>query len=202
MRKKNAAGALAVLGVVALGIGGTYAAFSSTGQGPDTSVQAGTLDLRLSTGNGASIGPISFENLQPGDQRSYFVRLTNDGTIPGEAYWSFENNQELENTCDPPESAAGDRTCRTEQGELGDQLAVTFSLMSDPACTGTSEPVVPQSFSPSFSRGFTSLDGLVLTANESHCVRVNVEFRDLPGDGNNRAQGDSSSFGFRFMLEQ
>lgn len=201
MRKKNAAGGLAALGAVALGVGGTYAAFSSTEQGPETSAQAGTLDLRLSTKDGASIEPILFENLQPGDERSYFVQLTNDGTIPGEAYWSFENNQEFENTCGPPERAAGDSSCGrgAQQGELGDQLVVTFSLMPGPGCDGTPQVVGPRSFHPSFSRlDFQELNGLVLDSNRSRCVRVDVEFEDLPE--NNKAQSDSSKFGFRFQL--
>lgn len=92
MSKKIAAGALAIVGVLALGVGGTYASFSSTTQGPNTLVQAGKLDLRLSTENDALIEPISFENLKPGDARSYFVKLTNDGTVPGKAKWAFENN--------------------------------------------------------------------------------------------------------------
>lgn len=53
MRKRLAAGAAAILGVIALGVGGTYAAFSDTEQGPNTLVEAGKLDLRLSTGNDA-----------------------------------------------------------------------------------------------------------------------------------------------------
>lgn len=202
MRRRHAAGALAVLGVVAVGFGATYAGFSSTEQ-EETTAGAATLDLRLSTENDAEIAPLTFGNLQPGDVRTYHVQLTNDGTIPGEAFWAFQNNnQERENGCLAPESAAGDTTCGTNQGELGNQLAVTFSLLPGPGCTGTPQVVGPPSFPSAFSQpNFQSLDGLVLGENDSRCVQVDIRFQEL-GDTNNRAQGDSSSFGFRFQLVQ
>lgn len=201
MSKKLAAGGLAVLGAFALGIGGTYATFSDTEQGPNTLVEAGKLDLRLSTENDALIEPILFENLKPGDERFYFVQLTNDGTVPGKAKWAFENNQELENGCGAPELAAGDTTCDPGPGELGSQLAVTFSQMSGPGCDGTLQAEDPEGFSPAFSVGFTPINGLELSPGESKCVKVGVRFKHLDTNNrNNRAQSDSSIFGFRFQL--
>lgn len=201
MRKKLAAGGLAVLGALAFGIGGTYAAFSDTEQGPNTLVEAGKLDLRLSTENDALVEPISFQNLKPGDEHFYFVQLTNEGTVPGKAKWAFENSQELENGCGAPEIAAGDTSCDPGPGELGSQLAVTFSQMSGPDCAGTAQIEDPEGFSPAFSVGFIPINGLVLEPGESKCVQVGVRFKHLDTDNrNNRAQSDSSIFGFRFQL--
>ncbi|MGH3974868.1 MAG: TasA family protein [Pseudonocardiaceae bacterium] len=201
MRKKLAVGGLAVLGALAFGIAGTYAAFSDTEQGPNTLVQAGKLDLRLSNQNDALIEPISFKDLKPGDELFYFVQLTNDGTVPGKAKWAFENGQELENGCGAPEIAVGDTTCDPGPGELGSQLAVTFSQMSGPDCGGTPQAEDPEGFSPAFSVGFTPINGLELAPDESKCVKVGVRFKHLDDNNrNNRAQSDSSSFGFRFQL--
>lgn len=210
MDKRRTAGALAALGALGLGIGGTYAAISDTEQGPNTLVHAETLDLRLSTEEDASIEPILFEGIQPGDQRSYVVRLTNDGTISGSASWAFENIQEFENGCNPPELAAESPTCETDElaGELGDQLSVTISslpaALPQAGCTGTPSVLSPRNF-PSSSSLLTSSGslrfrnlGLSLDPNESRCIRVDVLFEDLPE--NNMAQSDSSSFGFRFRL--
>jgi predicted ribosomally synthesized peptide with SipW-like signal peptide len=206
MGKKLAASGLAVLGVLAFGIGGTYAAFSSTTDGPNTLAQAGTLDLKLSTAQNGVIQPIAFQNLKPGDSRFYYVQLTNNGTVPGAASWSFDNVQELENGCVPAETAAGDTTCGNgpQDGELGDQLAVTFSLMPGPGCTGTPQVLGPASFPSADSRVFKSLNGLRLAPGAGRCVRADVVFQNFPNlpnqPNNNQAQSDSSKFGFRFQL--
>lgn len=202
MRKKLAAGGLAVLGVLAFGIGGTYAAFSSTVQGPPAVAQAGTLNLALSTGQNAAIQPIAFQNLIPGAEKSYFIQLANTGTVAGNASWKFDNVQELENGCVFPENTAGDASCGLgpNQGELGNQLAVTFSLMPGPGCAGAPQAVggLP-SFPSSFTQThFQPLNKVVLAPGASRCVRANVVFLNLPN--NNLTQGDSSSFGFRFQL--
>lgn len=205
MRKKLAAGGLAALGALALGTGATYAPFTSTVQGPDTLTRGGTLDLKLSTAENGVIQPISFQNLMPGDANFYHVQLTNTGTVAGKAFWAFDNVQELENGCVPAELAARD-TCDNGSldGELGDQLAVTLSLMPGSECNGTAQVVGPSSFHPSGSRVFRELSGLVLAPGASRCVRVDVVFQNLPNlpnqPNNNQAQSDSSSFGFRFQL--
>lgn len=207
MRKKLATGALAILGVLAFGIGGTYAGFSGTVQGPNTIAQSGTLDLQLSTDQNGVIQPILFQNLVPGDAKFYYVQLTNTGAVAGKASWAFDNVQELENGCVPAEIAVGDPSCGDGQneGELGNQLAVTFSLMSGPGCGGTAQVLGPQSFPSSFTQPvFQSLAGVVLPSNGSRCVRADVVFQNYPNlpnqSNNNLAQSDSSKFGFRFRL--
>lgn len=73
--------------------------------------------------------------------------------------------------------------------------------MSGPDCAGTAQVEDPEGFSPAFSVGFTSINGLVLDPGESKCVQVGVRFKHLDADNrNNRAQSDSSIFGFRFQL--
>ncbi|MGH3872148.1 MAG: TasA family protein [Pseudonocardiaceae bacterium] len=207
MRKKLVAGGLAVLGVLGIGLGGTYAFFSGTTNGPNTTAQSGTLQLNLSTASNGVIAPISYQNLIPGDSRFYYVQLTNSGTVAGTASWAFDNVKELENGCVAPELAAGDPTCGNglQEGELGEQLAVTFSLMPGPGCTGTPQVVGPASFPSSGSRVFKSLAGVVLAPNGgSRCVRADVLFQNYPNlpsqPNNNVAQSDSSEFGFRFQL--
>ncbi|WP_219414365.1 hypothetical protein [Pseudonocardia nigra] len=221
MRKKLLAGGLGLLGCAALGMGatGTYAGFVDTEQAPQVLVRAGTLDLRLTTADGAETEPVTFANLSPeaapvaGTYRPsahhYFIRLTNDGSLPGRAKWATSGVAERENACNAPERTAGDRSCGDgdDQGELGDQLLVSFSLMPGADCAG--EPGVvppPRQYPATAERDYRDIlpggagDPLVLAPGEARCVRVDVHFPLVPE--NNLAQGDSSTFRLGFRLEQ
>lgn len=218
MRTKLAVAATALAGVALLGAGGTYAAFSDTETAAPVLVQGGTLDLTLGTQAGADLAPVTFENMVPGpaptagtyvpSQNSYFVRLTNDGSLPGRARWSTRGISELENGCLAPERDAGDTSCGNAKkaGELGDQLRVSFSLMPGADCTGQPGVVPPETFPPTDNRGFRDIKpggagpALVLAPGASRCVRIDVYFPSTAA--NNLAQGDSSTFQLSFRLDQ
>lgn len=205
MRKKLVGAAVAVLGVAALGLGGTYAGFSDTEESQIQS-EAGTLDLTLSTAVGATTEPVTFANMQPGQKVQHFLRLTNDGSIPGEAAYSFSGATNVENGCLPVELEAGD-TCDVpdDPGDLGEQLQLKFFVLPGADCSATGGTRVgPVSFPAEFdSDGFRPLNGVVLGEDETRCVRADIEFLDIPNEpDNNRAQGDSAQFRFDFRLEQ
>jgi predicted ribosomally synthesized peptide with SipW-like signal peptide len=215
MRKKLLAGGLAALGCAVLGLGatGTYAAFVDTEQVPQTQLQAGTLDLRLSTEGTAESDPLELSGLVPGPspqdgaaEHSYVVRLTNDGSLPGAALWGTTAVEERENGCNAAEQAARDRTCAETQGELGEQLEIALSVLSGADCSGDGGVLGPGPFSPISSIGFRPVvpggagDPLVLAPGESRCARVDVYFPH--GENNNVAQGDSSTFRLAFRLDQ
>jgi len=219
MRKKLLAGGLAVLGCAVLGMGatGTYAGFVDTEQAPQTQLQAGTLDLRLSTEGSAESNPLTLGGLVPGplpeygggrpSEHSYTVRLTNDGSLPGAAVWGTTGVEELENGCNSAERDAGDSSCDRGDGELGGQLLVSLSVLEAPDCSGDAAVQRPVQFSPIMSVSDQAIvtggnDRLVLAPGESRCARVDVFLPHLPNDQNNLAQGDSSTFRLAFRLDQ
>jgi predicted ribosomally synthesized peptide with SipW-like signal peptide len=177
MRKKFAAGGLAVLGALAFGVGGTYAAFSNTEQGPNTLVQTGKLDLRLSTDHGYRSHRFSSR---------ISSRVTHTLLFRPAPQWRHGSGeskmgvQELSGTQERVR-CAGDRGCPVRGAPVFPQVV--------------GSPSFPSSVSQVF---FRSLDGLVLAPGVSRCVRVDVKFLDL--SSNNKAQNDSSIFGFRFQL--
>jgi hypothetical protein len=219
MRKKLLAGGLAVLGCAVLGMGatGTYAGFVDTEQAPQSRLRAGTIDLQLSTEEGAESDPLTLGGLVPGpppeygstepSEHSYTVRLTNDGSLPGAAVWGTTGVEELENGCNAAEQDVGDSSCDAPQGELGKQLLVSLSVLSGPGCSGEAVVQQPVQFTPIADFGDLEIVAggngqLVLAPGESRCARVNVFFPHLPNDQNNLAQGDSSTFRLAFRLDQ
>lgn len=217
MRKKLIAVGVAALGAVLIGAGGTHAAFSDTESGPPVLVRAGTLDLALSTAAGTETAPVTFTDVVPGpvpanghtsSPHHYFVRLTNEGTLPGHARWSTTAVSEFENDCNAPEIDAEDTSCGPENGagELGDQLRVSFSLFPGATCAGNPGVVPPEMYPPTQSSTFREIKAggagpaLVLAPGATRCVRVDVHFPS--GPLNNLAQSDRSSFRLAFRLDQ
>ncbi len=217
MRNKIvAAGCAALLGVALVGAGSTYAAYTDTETAEPVLVQAGTLDLVLSDGEGQATAPVTFADMVPGppvasgtyqpSPHHYFVRLTNDGSVPGTAQWSTASVSELDRGCNDAETDAGDGTCGTGtfDGELGEQLLVSFSLLAGPDCAGSPVGARPP-YVPAFDRGFRPVvtgggTALVLGPDETRCVRVDIHFPEGPDD--NLAQSDSSTFRLSFRLDQ
>lgn len=217
MRTKLAVAGTVCAGAALLGAGGTYAAFTDTETTAPVLIEGGTLDLALGAGDGSDLEPVTFANMVPGggptgtyapSDDHYFVRLTNDGSLPGRARWATRGISERENGCNAPERAAGDTDCGNgdRAGELGDQLRISFSLMPGADCTGTPGVVPPETFAPTGNRGFHDIRPggagrrLVLDPGTSRCVRVDVHFPST--SNNNLAQSDSSTFQLRFRLDQ
>jgi predicted ribosomally synthesized peptide with SipW-like signal peptide len=218
MRKKLAVAGIACAGAVLLGAAGTFAALTDTEPTAPVLVRAGTLDLALGAGDGSDLAPVTFADMVPGvapasgarvpSADHYFVRLTNDGTLPGRARWATRGLAELENGCNAPERSAGDSSCGSgnRAGELGDRIRLSFSLMPGSDCTGTPGVVPPEAFPPTGNRGFSDIRPggagrpLVLAPGTSRCVRVDVHFPSTSDD--NLAQSDSSTFQLRFRLDQ
>jgi predicted ribosomally synthesized peptide with SipW-like signal peptide len=210
------AGCTALLGLALVGAGGTYAAFSDTEAAEPVLVRAGTLDLVLTDGEGLATAPVTFADVVPApavtsgrhepSPHHYFVRLTNDGSVPGAAQWSTTAVSELDRGCNRAETDAGDTTCGAGplEGELGEQLLVSFSLLAGPDCTGDPVGTRPP-YVPAVGRDAGPIvtgDGsaLVLGPDETRCVRVDVHFPEGPDD--NLAQSDSSTFRLSFRLDQ
>ncbi len=216
MRKKITALAVAAIGVAMLGAGSTYAAYTDTETAEPVLVRAGTLDLVLSDGEGQATAPVTFADMVPGpplslggyqpSEHHYFVRLTNDGSLPGTVEWSTTSVSELDHGCNDAERDARDATCGDGRnaGELGKQLFVSFSSLNGPDCTGA--PVGTDSpYNPAFNRDYQPVftgegSAFVLGASDTRCVRIDVHFPS--GARNNLAQSDSSTFRLSFRLDQ
>lgn len=218
MRDKLAAAAIACAGVVLLGAGGTYAAFTDTEAAAPVLVRGGTLDLVLSTEHDQVTEPLTFSDVVPGPVPArgtyqpsayfYFVKLTNDGSVAGVAKWATQGVAEYENGCNAPELESDDQSCGAggDQGELGDQLAVSFSLLPGTECTGTPGVVPPEQYPATRTADFRPIKpggagpDLLLAPGSSRCVRIDVHFPSTAQ--NNIAQTDSSVFQLRFRLDQ
>lgn len=116
-KKKTTIGAVAAVtaAVVALGIG-TFAFFSSTGEGDTTTAKAGTLELDESSSNS-----IALSNVAPGDApQSDTLTFTNDGSLAGRLTFVVE-------VADTEDGCTGDEVACTASGELSEKLQVTVT---------------------------------------------------------------------------
>ncbi|MBC7084591.1 MAG: hypothetical protein H5T95_14075 [Firmicutes bacterium] len=116
------------LALVATMVGlGVHAYFSDT-ESTQTSFKAGTLDLEVNGKNGEVV-TFEWNNLSPGTQPHYSLKLKNIGTIDGNLDLediSFVSN---ENNLTEPEIEAGDTTA--DEGELDDVLNLRLFLDYD-----------------------------------------------------------------------
>lgn len=122
--RKAAAGvgiAAAAAAVLALGAG-TYAAFTDTETAPETTFAAGTLNLEL--GGSATAGPMTLNNIAPGQTRSNVLTLRNSGTVNGNVTLSFAVTGS-ENGCVEQEIEAG--CVDGGAGQLLNTLVVTVN---------------------------------------------------------------------------
>lgn len=193
---------VAVLGAAVLGLGATYAGYTDT---DDSRIQAagGTLDLTLGSRTGAVTEPILFDDLQPGDRRQHFVRLSNVGSVAGTVSYAFANVDNAENGCRPVEREAGDSCAvANDPGELGEQLRLRFFVLGGAECAPTGGTRIgPDGYPADQDRDRPTSLGLTLGPSApTRCVRVDIEFLDQ--DDNNTAQGDSVEFRFDFRLDQ
>ncbi|MGH3975625.1 MAG: TasA family protein, partial [Pseudonocardiaceae bacterium] len=123
-KKKATIGvAIAAVGAAAIALGaGTFASFSSTQDGPDTTLAAGKLDFGESVNTDETLSDF----VPGGDPISRTMTFTNDSasSLPGTVTLAFALADQLDNGCngDEPEF---DSTCASiNEGELQDKLLV------------------------------------------------------------------------------
>jgi len=128
------------LGLVALLVGGGFAAFfSDTETATDNVFTAGSLDLKVNGQNGDVTAHVKADNMKPGENyNAGCLTLKNSGSLPGVLSVKVSNLVSNENGMIEPESSDGD-TSATEidptgydansgDGELWDQITVKLCL--------------------------------------------------------------------------
>ena len=115
--------AIAAVGAAAIALGaGTFASFSSTQKGPDTTLAAGKLDFGTSTNVDETLSGF----VPGGAPKSRKMTFTNDtnSSLPGTVALAFALADKFDNGCNGDESVV-DSTCGSvNEGELQDKLEV------------------------------------------------------------------------------
>jgi len=116
-----------IIACVAIFIGaGVSSYFSDVETTTANTFTAGTLDLQVGTAN-PTVEQISIPALKPGDNGTAASwQLQNLGSIAGDLNISVGAITDYENTRSALEQAAGDTTAGATQGELGQNLNVSF----------------------------------------------------------------------------
>lgn len=213
MNKKILGSSVAIVAAVGLLGGGTFAAFSHFDTVEDNQLAAGTLQVRLSDGQGEEAVPLAFENLRPGDSQTISVGVTNAGTGSGDATLWFT---------DLVTDEAG--------AALADQLEITVGNQREGrVIPGTRDRECGLDGQGNYQHlrtasladvGATPIDLLngglranPLRAGDQSCVVITATFLDLPDTTdergpayatsvNNDAQGGSVTFDLVFRLDQ
>lgn len=121
LTRRRALGGIVSVGCASAVAGaGTVALFSDTERSSSNTVQAGTLDLSVSSGDESAV--LNVENAGPGSSGSKSVAVENVGTLDGVV--SFVFGQYVSEEGDNPES----ETDTSGEGELHDDVEVTVSL--------------------------------------------------------------------------
>lgn len=190
---------IALVSVVA--VGATRAYFSDTETSVGNTIAAGTLDLKVGGQDDPIVAHITQTNIKPAapwtTQRGQGFTLKNVGSVPGTVTATVKNLVDYENSCNEPETNAGDVTCGATEGELSGLLVHTQWLLNQ-APWGSIAP------------GFASLQaaaGLPVTGasfhldpGESKDVYFQLYWDTSTTD--NLAQGDGVAYDVEFVLNQ
>jgi len=197
MNRKILVGILAI-GLIALAVGwGTYSQFSDT-ETSITTFSAGSLDLTINDKNGVPV-TFSWSNLKPKDQPKYKLTLKNIGTIDGYLDISSIVVVSEENGLTEPEIEAGDNSA--DEGELDDVLNLRLFFDKDNnGWWSTGDVMIYDNLVKNLPSSF-NLDELIKANGDLEFV---VELYDWWQHGNidNRAQTDTLSITFTFLLSQ
>jgi len=197
MNRKILVGILAI-GLIALAVGwGTYSQFSDT-ETSITTFSAGSLDLTINDQNGVPV-TFSWSNLKPKDQPKYKLTLKNIGTIDGYLDISSIVVVSEENGLTEPEIEAGDNSA--DEGELDDVLNLRLFFDKDNnGWWSTGDVMIYDNLVKNLPSSF-NLDELIKANGDLEFV---VELYDWWQHGNidNRAQTDTLSITFTFLLSQ
>lgn len=194
---------IAVVLVIGLVAGGTWAYFSDTEDTGDNVFQAGTIDLTLGESAGA---PINLTNMKPGDTASGTITVENVGTLDGSLYassWYVENDGATNPTDMTADEFAKMLLITAFTADGNDMLSAipevdnnagksVYDMVND---TGVS---LTDYSDPTGGHGWFSYDADMIV-NESHVYVLTLQF-DI--NANNDYQGDGITWTFEFLLTQ
>jgi len=196
---------LAVVLVIGLVAGGTWALFSDTETTGDNIFQAGTIDLTIG-GTGAT--GVNFTNMKPGDTATATIVVTNVGTLPGSLYASSGYVENDMANAPTPDMTADDFAkmllITAFTADTVDILAAIPDVDADSRITvydmvnDTTGATVTGYSDPASGHGWFSYD-TDMTAAEVHTYVLTLQF-DINAD--NDYQGDGITWTFEFLLTQ
>jgi len=179
---------LLMIGMVAAMAGaGTFAYFTDTETSTGNVFTAGTLDLVVNEENPVS-SHFELENVQPSDNATDKVNLTNIGTCDGYLSMWIENLTDDDNGLTEPEETDGDTTGGADpEGELSPNLCIQiWDYNGNEHYNDTLA-----NFAATHGNESTQLDLGDLSAGQSRMFTVGYY---VPSDVGNIIQSDSSTF--------
>ena len=185
---------------------GTMAQFTDTETASDNLVEAGTLDLKVSStesplGDDPYIVHVKLSNLKPGDgsigpgagaPNAWYWTVKNVGSLPGVLTITIKNIVNYENGRNEPEKAV-DPTGGNPgpgNGELGSKIRIQVYFNGK---------WVYEIGNLNAAEGVDIVSGFVLDPNEEATLNINWSVFDTAG---NEIQSDSVEFDIEFHLEQ
>lgn len=179
----------------------TGAYLLDTGTSEGNTLASGTLDLNVDGGD-TNVVKFNVSNIKPGSQPKGTYTLKNVGTLNG--YLDLENIsvEGTENSCNDPETKAGDTTCGNPgsgEGELED--VVNLRLFVDKGCDGwisTGDNVFYNGLAGSVASSYDLNEQI--NAGSTTCIVALFDWWSTPDD--NKAQGDAMDIDMTFELAQ
>jgi len=177
---------LLMIGMVAAMAGaGTFAYFTDTETSTGNVFTAGTLDLVVNEENPVS-SHFELENVQPSDNATDKVNLTNIGTCDGYLSMWIENLTDDDNGLTEPEGLV-DSTDGAGEGELSPNLCI--QIWDDTGAELYNDTL--ENFAATYHSQDTQLDLGDLSAGQTREFTVGYY---VPSDVDNIIQSDSSTF--------
>jgi len=209
--KKILVSLIALILVLGLVGGGSFASFSDTETSLGNTFTAGTLDLEGTVTQvvTAGSGDVTFDNeggnfawivtdVAPGSAGKDVWTLTNIGSLPGDLSFTVSSIINNDNDLTEPEATDGDATGGNGEGELGANMYVVLwiDLNSDGALDSPAEDLYAGTLD-NMALAYANVD--VLAANGS----VNIVLSwSIASNVGNLIQSDSASFDIKFDLDQ
>ena len=198
MNTKGILMSILMIGVVAMAAGaGTFAYFSDTETSTGNTFTAGTLDLKVNSGD-SNVVMFNVNDVKPGDSGSAEINLSNAGSLDGYLDINFSNVVDNDPTLTDPEDEVDD-TQGDGQGELADNLDILAYIDENGNSTydaGTDALVYD---GKAINIAGEQLSNYSLTSGASKTFRI--EWSVDSGVGN-VIQDDEAGFDIEFELAQ
>jgi spore coat-associated protein N len=201
--KKIVGLSIAVLLIIGLVGGATYAYFSDTESSTDNTLTAGTLDLNIDGGD-VAVTTFTASDVAPGSSGSGSSILANVGSITGEL--------DIDTSAVTNTPGGGGTEFEGGSGELGASAQIAMYIDVDQSGGWNAGDVGLQSTGVTYSfptalnydeiddyasETWNAVENMATTATDT--IRVNWQ---VPTGADNTIQGDSVSFDITFTLEQ
>lgn len=206
MRKQLWLTAAAVV-LAAAAVGSTFASYVHAKSNDGQTIEAGRLELDLTSDTGGTLEPWSIGPLAPrtgmnspfGVEYRYVV-VKNKGNVDATLSYGIAGLGDLENGCVEPEASAGDVTCGDQagSGELSGQLEAQVSEFKSVVRSGRSQCVDEPTGRNDKGATLKALAGgltdstIPVDHNSAVCLRFAFSVPDRTD--NNLVQSDSSTF--------